>query len=207
MELVHLSKPRKQLVTDTSAAINLMATGFASEIIAALSHEFLIVDVVERELANGHKKGRAEASLVLKLIEAGLFTPVTLEVMGQSRFEELVSGSTEQTLDDGEAATIAFALQEKATALIDERKATKICVSRFSHLEIASTIDLLRDNNVQRILGPEAIANALFNALTRARMGMLPIHHEWVAETLGAERIAACNSLPYSLRARFKAPS
>ena len=55
-----------------------------------------------------------------------------------------------KTLDDGEAATLASALELGGTAVIDERKALRICSSRFAGLITASSLDLLtrtvRDN-------------------------------------------------------------
>jgi predicted nucleic acid-binding protein len=54
-----------------------------------------------------------------------------------------VVGPAQTTLDDGEAATIAHAVALNGVALIDERKANRICTERFPELRIASTVDIL----------------------------------------------------------------
>ena len=116
-------------------------------------------------------------------------------------FEELVVGPADTTLDDGEAATIAYALTHTSTALIDERKAMRICAQRFPNLRVASTVDVLNHPEVQRELGTDALADAVFNALVRGRMRVLPHQLEWVVALIGADRAALCHSL--SRRARM----
>jgi len=56
------------LVGDTSAVINLNATGCAREILRALPNRFLVVDVVSKELDRGRHRGRSDADILEKLI-------------------------------------------------------------------------------------------------------------------------------------------
>ena len=46
---------------------------------------------------------------------------------GKRVYGSLVEGTAARTLDDGEAATIAYAHEAGAVALIDEKKAQAIC--------------------------------------------------------------------------------
>jgi predicted nucleic acid-binding protein len=110
----------------------------------------------------------------------------------------LVSGAASDSLDDGEAATIAFALEQSAIALIDERKANRICRERFAGLAVAKTIDVLAHKNVQAAMGRDRLAEAVFNALNDSRMRVPIDQIEWVIQLLGAERAAKCVSLPRS---------
>jgi len=197
-----LDNPSIPIVVDASAAINLNATGHAVEILTALPHDLLIVDVVvSQELTNGRCKGRDDADLTLSLVEAGLLQIVRLGEPGLFHFEQLVSGSAEHTIDDGEAATVAFAVETEAIALIDERKATRICAERFTGLTVATTVDLFAHPDVQRALGQETLAKAVFNALQKARMSVQSHHLDWVVNLIGPERVALCSSLPKSIRA------
>ena len=47
-----------------------------------------------------------------------------------------------ETLDDGEAATIALAIEINGMPLIDERKANNICKDNFPTLEIGCSVDI-----------------------------------------------------------------
>ncbi len=198
-----LDKPSIPIVVDTSVCINVNATGYAMGILAALPHDLLMVDIVSQELTNGRCKGRTDADHTLGLIEAGLLKIVRLGEVGLCHFEQLVSGRAEQTVDDGEAATIAFAIETQAIALIDERKATRICAERFNGLSVASTVDLFAHPDVQRSLGQEALMEAVFSALQKARMSVQSHHLDWVVNLIGPERAARCRSLPRSIRAGY----
>ena len=57
------------------------------------------------------------------LVESGIVEIVELDDSSQECFESLVIGPAVDTLDDGEAATIAYARATGTVALIDERKA------------------------------------------------------------------------------------
>lgn len=195
------------LVVDASVAINLNATGCASHLIEAIPNDLIMVNVVQEELNSGIRKGRVDAELTSRLVEDGHITIVQLGEAGASLFEQLVSGDAMQTLDDGEAATIALAIEAGAIALIDERKAARICAERFPDLVVASTVDALAHPVVQGVLSQGALADAVFNALQKARMNAQPHHLEWVVNMIGPERAAQCKSLPReSLRIGRKSP-
>lgn len=188
------------LVVDTSVAINLNATGYASIVIKAIPNELAIVDVVHEELNGGTLKGKNDAKFTSGLVESGMIQIMHLGDVGTSLFEELISGGATQSLDDGEAATIAFAIEAGAIALIDERKATRICGKRFPKLLLACTMDLLAHPDVRSSLGQVALADAVFNALQAARMNVHMHHLAWVVDLIGRERVAQCRSLPRRIR-------
>lgn len=204
--LCSLGNPSMPIVVDTSVSINVNATGCATEILAALPHDVLMVDIVSHELTDGRCRGRTDADHTSALIEAGLVKIVRLGKTGLFHFEQLVSGSAERTMDDGEAATIAFAIEAQAIVLIDERKATRICAERFEDLLVASTVDLFVHPDVQRALGQEALTEAVFSALLKARMSVQPHHLDWVVELIGVERARQCFSLPKSVRGNGRMP-
>lgn len=198
--LCSLDKLSIPIVFDTSACINVNATDYAVKILESLPQDLLIVDVVSQELTGGRCKGRNDADKTFALIEAGLLKVVQLGEVGLCHFEQLVSGNAEQTLDDGEAATIALAIEARSIALIDERKATRICAERFENLPIASTVDLFTQANVQHALGQEILAEAVFNALQHARMSVPDHQLDWVVNLIGPERTTQCSSLPNWIR-------
>lgn len=195
-----LTDPAAQLVADASTIINLIATGSARAIVSALPNRVVVVDVVPGELETGRARGREACDRLKELIAAGVVDVVELGEDAAPHFEGLVIGPAAMTLDDGEAATIAYALAHAGTALIDERKATRICAERFPQLRVACTVDVLIHPDVQRQLGADMMAEAVFNALHGGRMGVLPGHLEWIVGVIGEERAALCPSLPRRLR-------
>lgn len=197
-----LDDPAAAVVADTSVVINLNASGYAPAILEALPNSFLVVSEVERELREDRQTGRNDAVALAQWVDSGRAEVVRLGERGMERFYDLVSGAAARTLDDGEAATIAHALETEppAVPLIDERKANRICAERFAALVTGSTVDLLAQGDVRTALGPERLAEAVFDALRHGRMRVLPRHLEWVVDLMGPERARQCKSLPRSVR-------
>ena len=195
-----LIDPAARLVADASTIINLIATGSARVILAALPNRVVVVDVVPGELETGRARGRETWDRLQDLAAGGVLEIVPLGEGAALYFEDLVIGPAAATLDDGEAATIAYAVANGSTALIDERKATRICAERFPDLRIACTVDVLIHQDVQRRLGPDLLSDAVFRALRDGRMGVFPHHLEWVVALIGEERAAQCPSLPRRTR-------
>lgn len=200
MRLSCLTDPAIGLVADASALINLNASGQVRAILAAIPNPLLVTDVVMGELQEDSRSGRPDADLLAGLINEGLIRLVKLEELKAGIFERLVAGRSVDTLDDGEAATIAYAVETRAMALIDERKANKICRVSYPQLAVGCTVDLFCHELVQRALGRESLGRAVFDALQGARMRVLAHHLAWVVDIIGAERAAVCESLPRSAR-------
>ena len=195
-----LNDPAVPVVADTSVVINLNATGFAQAILDALPNPFIVVEEVAIELESGRRNGRKATDGLNALIAAGQVEVVRLGSDGMRHFSGLVSGSAADTLDDGEAATIAYALEHRATALIDERKANKICAKRFGQLFTGCTVDLLVHSEIEAALGRVCIAEAVFNALVHGKMRVPAEYLGWVTNLVGQDRMKQCVSLPRSIR-------
>ncbi|CAN5672715.1 hypothetical protein BH11PSE13_BH11PSE13_35630 [soil metagenome] len=200
-----LSDQPSLLVVDTSVVININATGCAESLLKALPHRIAIVDVVVDEIEGGLRKGRQDAVKLVKLIESGLIEVVKLGNQGMVHFENLVIGTSGGTLDDGEAATIAYAADVGARAFIEERKARRLAAECYTGLPLGCTVDLLKHAEVIHALGKAGIVDAVFNALVGARMRVLPHHIAWVVGTIGDERIASCPCLPGEVRQQAQA--
>jgi len=200
-----LSEQPALLIADTSVVINLNATGCAETILKALPHRVAVVDVVVDEIKGGVRKGRQDAMKLDALIVANVVEVVKLGPQGLLRFENLVVGSAGETLDDGEAATIAYAEEAGARAVIDERKARRLAAERQATIPLGCTADLLAYSNVERAVGIAGIADAVHNALIGARMRVLDQHMDWVVRLIGDERAVVCSSLPEITRQQARA--
>jgi len=188
------------IVIDASVVINLIASGFFSEILTALPNRVVIVEEVKFEIENGRQNGHRDADALARMSAEGRIEVVGLRESGQDHFLDLVSGSAAETLDDGEAATIAYALEQGAVPVLDERKANKLCEKRFPTLKRASTIDLFFHEEAFTALGQNLIVDAMFNALYQGRMRVLDHHLDSVKNLIGTDRAAQCNSLPKMAR-------
>jgi predicted nucleic acid-binding protein len=200
MGLSCLTDSKATAVIDASTAINLNATGCAGEILRALPNRIVITDVVLGELKECRLSGRRDAELVAELVQTGLIAIVPLSEIQQRHFESLVIGGGIDTLDDGEAATVAYAVESAAIALIDERKAIRICAERYPQVRIGCTVDLFAHAGVENSLGPGELGDAVFSALQHARMRVLTRHMGWVVGLIGQER--TWQSLPRAVRIR-----
>ena len=174
------------VIADTSVVINLNATDRAETILDALPNPFLVASEVMLELESNLQTGRNDAAALKALLTSGRAQVVQFGDTGMEHFSSLISGPASQTLDDGEAATIAYALEMEPhpIPLMDERKANRICAERFAHLVTGSTVDLLAQDEVWKALGRACIADAVFDALYAGRMRVLQHHLKWVVDLI-----------------------
>ena len=198
--LSSLTDAQALLVADASTIISVNATGCSKRVIKALPNRVAVVDIVSGELEEGRQKKRQDADLLKKLVDGGHVEIVRLDAKGEEYFEQLVVGAAQMTLDDGEAATVAYAVANSGIALIDEKKANRICAQRFPELRLACTVDIFMHPDVQSELGREVLADTVFNALCHGRMRVFPQHVDWVIELIGVERAHLCTSLPGPVR-------
>jgi len=125
---------------------------------------------------------------------------VALDPSGLDQFGQLVLGPAANTLDDGEAATLAYAVRATAVAIIDERKAIRIAQQKLTSVNLISTIDLLAHTAVEQALGRARLVETVHRALTQTRMRVFGHNVAWIIDLIGEDRAATCISLPRSTR-------
>ncbi len=131
--------PRDQvLVGDASFWISVVASGRSEDILRAVPNNVVITDVAANELERGRAQGRYTIEGVEKLIAASLLSIVTCPEEAEPVYYDLVGGNAVESLDDGEACTLAYALHCSGCAVIDEKKATALASRRFPALISAS---------------------------------------------------------------------
>lgn len=183
-------------IADASVAINLNATRCIDQIINSLPGKMVITDIAMEEVRAGPLNGRLSIDPITRLIESNAIDVVSLSDIGMEIYANLITGHTTETLDDGEAATIAYAVEGKGLALIDEKKAVRIAKQKFPSLSLASTLDIVAHPDIQQALGTDGLSNAVLNALQDARMGVSIQAVDWVVGLIGVERALLCSSLP-----------
>jgi predicted nucleic acid-binding protein len=194
------TNPDRPLTADASAVINLNATRVAPEILGALPHPVIITENAWQELENGAAKGYEDAKRLAELTRLGLVSREPVGSLGLQVYEELITGTTLGSLDDGEAATIAYAVEVQGIALIDEAKAIRLCKANFPTLELVSTVELLLHPRIADCLGSDRHAQAMLNALRDARMSVPKQLLQQVVRLIGLEAAQTCPCLPRLMR-------
>lgn len=195
------------LLLDASVVVNLNATGFAGRILEAIPTGVIIPAPVVTELRRGTPLGHSDATDLEELLAEGLAETMKVPVPAQSEYVALVSGSSANSLGDGEAATIASAYATGGWAAIDERKARRICVERYGEVKLASTVDLLSHPEVVDAFTGHELSAALLAALEVANMQVHEQHMEWVVSRIDPYRISNCMSLPRAVRLAHQHPA
>jgi predicted nucleic acid-binding protein len=188
------------LVLDSSVLINLNASGYAHDILGALLGTCKTTTQVKNELQSGAELGHSDIEMLSPLVSNNLISIEELSDQAAETYLDLVSGPTATSLDDGEAATIALAIEKRAFAVLDERKALAMCARRFPSLATMTTTDLLLHETVIRALDEVTLGDAVFGALMTGRMRVPNEYQKSVIALLGAERASQCRSLPRRLR-------
>lgn len=204
-----LSNSSGRLVADASVIINMIASKCPVKILGALPGRVVVTDVVVDEIADGVNKGRGDVDVFNKLRRLGLLEVASLGAIGEGLFEHLVVGPASATLDDGEAATIAYAAEHTLGVIMDDYKAKRICKERFDGVGILCSVEIFRHSDIQKALGRRGLGMAVLNALQLARMGVPAEHIEWVVSIIGESNASSCPSLPRRTReaaARSKPP-
>ena len=186
---------------DASVWINILGTGLAGEILKCLGDSTVVVDLAANEVHRHPLEPAAVTEPLARLIEDGLLSRRVLDDAGYATFVSLVGAATPDDLGDGEAATLAFAHHHGHAAVIDERKARRIAAERFPEIEVISTVTLLRSDAVARALG-DRLPEAVFSALSTARMRVLKADASWVLDCVGIERARGCRTVARWIRTR-----
>lgn len=194
---VFLASPSRVLVADASVLIGLNGSGYARRVIALTSGRVLVSENAIHELRIGAKFGHDDGAQLDALIADGLVHPAPLGPSARTTYEALIDGSYGETLDDGEAATIAVAMELGGVALLDERKARRMCASLFPDVSRGCTAQWIL---AVAELGQADQANAMICALQKSRMRVPPEFVDQVVALIGAAAAAACPSLPRMAR-------
>lgn len=194
-----LTDPTLTIVADASAVISITASACAGPICSAIPNRLVVLDLVVSELDSGRAKGHKNSEQLQELIDNNFIEVATMGDEAESHFESLVAGSAQNVLDDGEAATIAYALEIGGVPLLDERKARRICSQGYPELSYGCTVDIFAHPKVEETLGTAGLALAVFTTLKESRMRVPPHHQNWVINLIGREKAAECSSLPRAI--------
>lgn len=162
--------PRRQILLDACVAINLAATDCLEEIAGSLQMTFGIIRQAEAEA--GHLRDIVDGELV--------HTPLNLRQLASGEALDLLELVPSEfalylelaaIVDDGEAATIAVAIQRGLEIATDDRRARRLCQER--HLaEPVRTVALLHSYADVAELSGDQVRDMI--AKVRDRASFLP---------------------------------
>lgn len=194
-----LSSNERPLILDASVLINLIGSGYGERILAALCVPVSVSDYAADEILNG---GHDDAAVMRSLLDGAVIRKEPMTPAAAALFADLVSGATQESLGDGETATIAIANDTGAVAVIDEKQGWRIATVRFADVQLATTVDILALPSVVISLEDGALAQAVNSALVNARMQVREHQLDWVVGCIGIEAASACRSLARLMRHR-----
>jgi predicted nucleic acid-binding protein len=177
--------------------IGLNASGQARRVIELTGHRVVVSDNAGAELAIGARFGHDDGAQLDELVAAGLIERVALAGTALTIYEALIDGTFGETLDDGEAATIAIAVECRGVAILDERKARRMCEQYFPGVTRGCTAQWLLGASE---LGKDLHVETMLNALRIGRMRVPPEFLNQVVALVGLKEAAACLSLPRYVR-------
>jgi predicted nucleic acid-binding protein len=189
------------LVLDTSVIINLLASGFAASILEALPGQAIMTVNVRRELLTSCRFGSEDIATLQSLIDQGLLRVSELGENGMLTLATLIDGSRGVDLDDGEAATIAYSIEIGACAVLDERKARRVCGQHFPTMSLSCSAELLLLPGSALKVKADHQRLAILRALQIGRMRVPVELTAQVVAIIGEDQVANCPSLPRFARA------
>lgn len=184
-------------------AINLLGSGSSVAILRALPCQVLMERRAYREIRRHPIKDRMLAVELDAWRSEILLEVVSLSDQDRRVFDELTTKSLSTTLDDGEAATIAYAVTAPGNGVpvIDEKKATRLFRERWPGRHLINTPTLFRTLAESGLLPKETVQEAVYSALVHARMRVSHAMRPWVVDLIGPERAVRCPSLGWQPRA------
>lgn len=188
-----------QIVVDASVLINLLATSDPAVILRALGEPMVVADAA-REVRRNPRTGATGREVLEPLLASGLLHRVTMAEHEAETFVELVGASPPDDLDDGEAATIAFALSRGHAVAIDEAKAQRILSEKYDRIRCMSTVALYRGLLEREVFDRHFICACVYDSIKLARMRVATTEIAWVCALLDPEQREGCTSLRRSHR-------
>lgn len=154
-----LSDQGTKVVADASVIIYLNSSGHAEEIFAGLACEFIVPEPVIVEIERGRSKGNKDADFLQKMLDSSILRAGNLGLVGTAVNDRLADKMVIPHVHEGEASVIGCAVEIFGNALIDDKRARRLCRNHVPALPIGSTAELLlsplrpKNTRAQRSIG------------------------------------------------------
>jgi predicted nucleic acid-binding protein len=158
------------VVLDACCVLNFCASGHLIEIVQSIPVQVVVTEVVrERELLNFQRLTDEDSENVNQFesaIEKGLLSVVDFNSENE---EETFVNYVFELSDDGESATCAIAVHREWAIATDDKKATSFFQREAPHLQILSTLAIVKNWSETGNLASATLRSALTGIRTRGR--------------------------------------
>lgn len=165
------SIPKGSPVLDASVVINILGTGAAEDVFAAVGSPSLVEERTLREVLRHPLEGfDLEASLA-GLKDRGHLLEVRMSGEEYQTYLSLVSGPLGTKLGVGESAAMAIAARG-ACLILDDRKARRRCPSLSSNPALATSVQLMVSCAARQLWPAARMLQLVASARMHARMSI-----------------------------------
>lgn len=165
--------PRSPLVLDASVIFNILATGFAADIIDAIGQPCLVEMRTRREVKRHPRPDAANGDPLEPLLVCGALQIATMSSTAYRFYLGLVSGDSAAALGDGESAAIALAADANHAVALDDAKARAIRSRQAPHVTTVSSLALIVGAAQASRWAEGKLRQAISDARKYARMGIV----------------------------------
>jgi hypothetical protein len=173
-------------VIDGGVLLNLMATGQAANILAALKRKLVFEELSARHLPSDRPEGWPGRKALAALVDRGL---IARRSLSKESFGDLLSftgAPAPNDLDDTEAACVVLAKSLGATMVADGEKTGRIAAQSLGSPPL-HTLDLLSATELVDAIGERGIAEAVATSISTARFRVPRRFDAWMM-TLGISK-------------------
>jgi predicted nucleic acid-binding protein len=194
--------PTTDVIADASVLINFLGTEIVGTLLAYLKRPLVMAEEAMGEVKRHPFPGANLAADLGRLRESGLVQVVQLGAIGRAHFYELTADDLMGGWDDGEAATIALAVERGDTSVVvlDEKKAARVLAERWPGRALTHSVMLLAQAQIRGSLSSTEFAKACCCALQHARMRVPAEAVEWMVDVIGSEQARTFTTLAKMLR-------
>lgn len=165
------------VVLDACCILNFYASGHLLKIIQSIPAKVVTTEVVRaRELLTLQRlvnENNQDINPFESAIKTGLLTVTDFNSEAE---EETFVNYASQLRDDGESATCAIALHRDWAIATDDKKAIAFFQKEAPHLQILSTLEIVKHWSEVENIDPETLGSALNAIKTQGRYSPHPNH-------------------------------
>ena len=189
-----LIKHHHPIILDASVIINILGSGKPIDVLSSLNRTIMVEKTVLQEVTFDPFTRKSADTIISELLDLGCITQVTMCNDSYMDFLDMVSAPSPNGLDDGEAATIAYAnIYKEIIAVIDEKKGLRVASERYPNLTLATSLDIFSDPNL--LSNGHDVAGLVYSALIKSRMRVPSHWEEWVINLIGVDKARQCRSI------------
>lgn len=140
----YFNDPKALFVFDTASVINLLISGYATEIISTVKGAFVLPEIVCCIIHQEEALKTTYSTQIVPLIKTNKLTIAPLTDNDESVFLSLVIGPNLESLADDEASAVAIAASTQGTLVTGEPKVHTVCAEKYPDIRLADFVDMLR---------------------------------------------------------------